>query len=109
MKKLLGMALATVLVAAPAFAKDPKSYQVTGQVVSTDNDVIVVLKGKEKWEIAKGKVDKDVKPGDKITVTYKMTADSIDVKSSGKAEADGGTAKSDAKSDAKTESKSDKK
>ncbi|HEU5338221.1 MAG TPA: hypothetical protein VFU39_02940, partial [Sulfuricaulis sp.] len=51
-------------------------------------------KGKEKWEMARDastKVTGDVKKGDKVTVEYKMTATSIEVKG-GKA-ADKGKAK----------------
>jgi hypothetical protein len=40
-------------LSAPAFAGDAKTYQVTGPVVSATNDAITVMKGKEKWEIAK--------------------------------------------------------
>ena len=96
MKKLLGwMALSAMVLSAPALAKGPKSYQVTGEVVSADSDVVVVTKGKEKWEIARGKVDKpELKAGDKVTVFYTMTAESFETKG---AKADG--SKAEAKSD----------
>ena len=80
-------------LSAPAFAADAKSYQVTGPVVSVTNDAITVMKGKEKWEIAKDAATKtsgDVKEGDKVTVMYRMTATSIEAK--------GGAAKKGAKS-----------
>ena len=40
------------------FAAAPKTYQVTGPVVEVTPDTITVMKGKEKWEIAR---DKDTK------------------------------------------------
>ena len=77
-----------------AFAADAKSYQVTGPVVSVTNDAITVMKGKEKWEIAKDAATKtsgEVKEGDKVTVMYRMTATSIEAK--GGAPKTGGKAK----------------
>lgn len=76
------MAVALPL-AAPAFAGDAKSYQVTGPAVSVTNDAITVMKGKDKWEIAKDAATKtsgEVKEGDKVTVMYRMTATSIEAK-----------------------------
>jgi len=76
----LGLALT---LSAPAFAGDAKTYQVTGPVVSVTNDAITVMKGKEKWEIAKDAATKtsgEVKEGDKVTVMYRMTATSIEAK-----------------------------
>jgi len=70
-------------LSAPAFAGDAKSYQVTGPVVSVTNDAITVMKGKDKWEIAKDAATKtsgEVKEGDKVTVMYRMTATSIEAK-----------------------------
>lgn len=70
----------TLTLSAPAFAGDAKSYQVTGPVVSVTNDAITVMKGKDKWEIAKDagtKTSGEVKEGDKVTVMYRMTATSI--------------------------------
>jgi hypothetical protein len=75
MKKLLMiLAVAFALSAAPALAA--KTYQVTGPVVEVTADSIIVMKGKEKWEIAKGSADipATVKKGDKITIEYSMTA-----------------------------------
>ena len=52
------------------------------------DDVIVVQKGKEKWEIARDKDTKvtggDLKVGSKVTVYYTMKAASIEVKGEGK-------------------------
>jgi len=50
--------------------------------------MVVVQKGKEKWEIVKDKDTKstgDLKVGSKVTVTYTMKAATIDVKSDAKA------------------------
>jgi len=79
MKRMI-LALGFVL-SATAYAKAPDSYQVTGQVVSVDTDVIVVMKGKERFEIARDPADKtEIKVGDKITIKYKMTETSIEKK-----------------------------
>lgn len=77
--------LLPVLVLAPtvAFAAGPKTYQVTGPVVEVNDNVIVVQKGKEKWEISRDastKIAGDVKKGEKVTVEYRMTATSIAAK-----------------------------
>ena len=66
-----------------AFAGSLKTYQVTGPVLEVKNDVIVVQKGKEKWEIARDKTTKvtgDLKVGAKVTIQYQMKATEIEVK-----------------------------
>jgi len=78
------LALAAALFAAPAFAASPDSYQVTGTVKETDADTITVMKGSEKFEIARGGDTTAVKVGDKVTVHYKMTATKIEVKTAAK-------------------------
>ena len=86
-------ALLAVLLAAPLFAAAPKTYQVTGPVLEVGSDAITVQKGKEKWQIARTpdtKLSGDVKKGDKVTVMYRMTATSIEVKSGAKAPAKSG-------------------
>ena len=50
MKKTLLVVCAIVLVASLAFAAGPKTYQVTGPVLELKDDMIVVQKGKDKWE-----------------------------------------------------------
>ena len=77
--KQLALAIALTALAGSAGAAD-KTYQVTGPVMEVKPDSIVVQKGKENWEIAKGDVKTEVKKGDKVTVQYKMTATSIVVK-----------------------------
>jgi hypothetical protein len=69
-----------LITASLAMAKD---YQVTGPVVDVKDDVIVVKKGTENWEIARDKSTKttgDIKKGDKVMIKYKMTATSIENK-----------------------------
>lgn len=75
--------LAAILGTAAMLAASVKSYQVTGPVEEINNDMIVVMKGKERWEIARdssSKVPSDVKVGDKVTVHYKMTATDVEAK-----------------------------
>jgi hypothetical protein len=83
MKKTLLVACAVVIAASLAFAGPPKTYQVTGPVLELKDDVIVVEKGKDKWEIARAKDTKvtgDLKVGSKVTIEYRMTAATIEVK-----------------------------
>ena len=84
MKRLCALSLVCLLAVPAAFAAGPKTYQVTGPVLDVKDDVIVVQKGDEKWEIAKNKDTKikgDLKVGAKVTVIYSMSAASIEVKS----------------------------
>lgn len=69
--------------AALVFAGSAWAYQVTGPVVEVTDTRIVVMKGKEKWEIARTpdtKVTGDLKVGSKVTIEYSMTAKSVEVK-----------------------------
>ena len=78
-----------LLVASFAFAGAPKTYQVTGPVLELKDDMIVVQKGKDRWEIARGadaKVTGDLKVGSKVTIEYRMNAATIEVKDAGKKE-----------------------
>ncbi len=80
--KRIALAVALAALAGSAVAAE-KTYQVTGPVVDVTADAIVVQKGKENWEIAKTADTKgaaEVKKGDKVTVQYKMTATSVEVK-----------------------------
>ncbi|GEJ55736.1 hypothetical protein [Anaeromyxobacter diazotrophicus] len=86
MKRLAFAALAAAL-ALPATARQPKAYQVTGQVLEVSDDLIVVQKGKEKFEIARTadtKVTGELKEGSKATVEYRMTATTAEAKADGK-------------------------
>jgi hypothetical protein len=83
MKKTLLFVCAVLLVASLAIAGPPNTYQVTGPVLELKDDVIAVQKGKDKWEIARGKDTKvtgDLKVGSKVTIEYRMTATAIEVK-----------------------------
>lgn len=84
---LTGIAL---LAATTAFAGAPKTYQVTGPVLEVKDDMVVVQKGKEKWEIIKDKDTKstgELKVGSKVTVTYTMKASTIEAKADAKKDA----------------------
>ena len=66
-----------------AFAAGAKTYQVTGPVLEVNDTMIAVQKGKERWEInrdANTKVTGDLKVGEKITITYTMSATDVEVK-----------------------------
>jgi hypothetical protein len=61
----------------------PVQYQVTGPVIELRDDVIVVQKGTEKWELARDKttvITGDLKVGAKVTVYYTMEASKVEVK-----------------------------
>lgn len=90
MKKVLIIVCALMFMATVALAAGPKTYQVTGPVLEIKGDVIVVEKGKEKWEVAKSaatKINGDLKVGSKVTIEYTMTAAKVDVKEEKKADA----------------------
>ncbi len=77
------LVLAAFLSAIPVPAASPDKYQVTGQVVEVTDSMIVVMKGKERFEMARDastKVNGDLKVGAKITAQYKITATSVEVK-----------------------------
>lgn len=83
----LALAVALAALALPAAARQPKAYQVTGEVLEVSDDLIVVQKGKEKFEIARTpdtKVTGELKPGGKATVEYRMTATTAEAKAGGK-------------------------
>jgi len=83
MKKTLVFMCAILLVASLAFAAGPKTYQVTGPVLELGDDVIVVQKGKDRWEVGRGpdtKVTGELKVGAKVTIEYRMTAATVEVK-----------------------------
>ena len=78
---LLSLALPTSLLA------KAKSYQVTGPIIELTDEMIVVQKGKEKFEIdrnADTKVEGELKVGEKVTVFYTMTAAKVEAKPSEK-------------------------
>jgi hypothetical protein len=74
---------AALALAGTAQAGSTKSYQVTGPVLELTDTMIVVQKGKERWEIARDastKMTGDVKVGGKVTVMYTMTATDVEAK-----------------------------
>ena len=83
MKRTLVFVCAIALVASLAFAAGPKTYQVTGPVLELKDDLIVVQKGNDKWEIGRGagtKVTGELKVGAKVVIEYTMTAATVEVK-----------------------------
>ena len=83
MKKVIFVIAVLLLAVSFAYAAGLKSYQVTGPVLEVKDDVIVVQKDNDKWEIAKDKGTKvagDLKVGQKVTIKYQMKATEIEVK-----------------------------
>jgi len=83
MKRLIVLFAVLFLAATVAYAGPPKNYQVTGPVLELKDDLIVVQKGKDKWELARDKateVKGDLKVGSKVTIQYQMKATSIEAK-----------------------------
>jgi hypothetical protein len=77
------VAFVVAIVALPAHAAPPKTYQVTGPVLSLTADMIVIQKGQDKWEIARDattKITGDLKVGSKVTIEYRMSAATVTVK-----------------------------
>ncbi len=79
-----GIVAAGILaLASTATADSNKSYQVTGPVLEMTDSMIVVQKGKERWEIARDastKIKGDAKVGSKVTIMYRMTATEVETK-----------------------------
>ncbi len=83
--RFLAMPLAAMLAlaAASTYAATAKTYQVTGPVLEVTDTMIVVQKGQQRWEIlrdASTKITGDLKVGAKVTIEYRMTATTVDVK-----------------------------
>jgi hypothetical protein len=77
------LALSAFLLGVPVHAAQPKTYQVTGPVLELTSDMIVVKKGSDRWEIARDastKITGDLKVGATVTIQYRMTAATVDVK-----------------------------
>jgi hypothetical protein len=78
------IAAASLALSGMAFA-GTKTYEVTGPVLEVTDSMIVVEKGakKERWELDRDsntKVTGDVKVGDKVHISYTMTAKDVEVK-----------------------------
>lgn len=79
------LAAASLALSSAAFAAGAKTYQVTGPVLEVTDTMIAVQKGKDRWEInrdANTKVTGDLKVGEKVTVTYTMSATDVEMKAS---------------------------
>jgi hypothetical protein len=77
------LAAASLALSSAAFAAGAKTYEVTGPVLEVNDSMIVVQKGKDRWELDRDsntKVNGDVKVGDKVHITYTMTAKDVEVK-----------------------------
>jgi hypothetical protein len=82
------LAATSFALSSVAFAAGAKTYQVTGPVLEVTDTMIAVQKGKDRWEINRDsstKVTGDLKVGEKVTITYTMSANDVEVKA-GKAE-----------------------
>jgi hypothetical protein len=82
--KLRTIVLAAAVSLLPAFALSAaKTYQVTGPVLELTDTMIVVQKGQDRWEVARDastKVTGELKVGAKVTIQYRMTATTVEVK-----------------------------
>jgi hypothetical protein len=77
------LAAASLALSSAAYAAGEKTYQVTGPVLEVTDTMIAVQKGKDRWEInrdANTKVTGDLKVGEKVTITYTMSATDVEVK-----------------------------
>lgn len=80
---LVAAVVALALIVGAVFAAAPKTYQVTGPVLSVNDTTIVVQKGEDRWELARDantKITGDLKVGAKVTIQYRMIATSVEVK-----------------------------
>jgi len=83
MKAAFSLLAATSLALSSVAFAGAKTYEVTGPVLEVTESMIVVQKGKDRWEMnrdANTKVTGDVKVGDKVHVTYTMSATDVEVK-----------------------------
>jgi len=89
MKRVILIVAVVMFAVSVAYAAAVKTYQVTGPVLEVKDDMIVVQKGNDKWEIARDKDTKitgDLKVGSKVTIQYTMTAKEIESKDAAKKE-----------------------
>lgn len=84
--KTKAFSLAAVLIltlSGLCLAGPSKTYQVTGPILEMNDQMVAVQKGKDRWEItrdASTKAQSELKVGDKVTITYTMTATEIEAK-----------------------------
>jgi hypothetical protein len=77
------IAAASLALSSLAFAAGAKTYEVTGPVLDVNDSMIAVQKGKDRLEINRDsntKVTGDVKVGEKVHITYTMSATDVEVK-----------------------------
>ena len=82
-KQIASVISALLLLGQTSFAAAAKTYQVTGPILELTDTKIVVQKGDEKWEVARTpdtKVTGTLKVGAKVTISYTMSAKSVEVK-----------------------------
>jgi hypothetical protein len=79
----IALTAAAIVALATAALAGAKDYQVTGPVLEVTDSIVVVQKGKERWEINRSgdtKGAEALKVGDKVTIYYKMTATKVESK-----------------------------
>lgn len=72
-----------------ARAEPPREYQVTGAVAALTDEVIILDRAGEKWEIGRSpatRVEGRLAVGRRVTVFYRMGATAIEVRSTEKAD-----------------------
>jgi hypothetical protein len=77
------LAAISLVLSSAVLGAGSKTYQVTGPVLEVTDSMIAVQKGKDRWEInrdANTKVTGDLKVGEKVTITYTMSATDVEVK-----------------------------
>ena len=77
------LAAASLALSSAVLAAGEKTYQVSGPVLEVTDSMIAVQKGKDRWEIkrdASTKVTGDLKVGEKVKITYTMSATEVEVK-----------------------------
>src|SRR5213592_799027 len=77
------LAAASLALSSAVLAAGAKTYEVTGPVLEVTDTTIAVQKGKDRWEINRDsntKVSGDLKVGEKVKITYTMSASNVEVK-----------------------------
>lgn len=77
------IAAISLFATSAAQAGGSRTYQVTGPILEMNDKMIAVQKGSERWELerdASTRANGEMKVGDKVTVTYTMTATHIEAK-----------------------------
>ena len=83
MNKLFSLLAAGTLALGSTAFGGATTYQVTGPITEVNDSMIVVMKGKERFEVNRDsgtKVTGDLKVGEKVTIMYTMTAKDVEVK-----------------------------